>query len=241
MQLKTTKIIMSAVVLFGCFTVNAQAVEISPYASFKINYGQIKADGESGLADGSVESSSFNFDSTFNSRIAAGASLDISKNGALRVELEYSDTTASFFEYTGTIAGGGSNEEFTYKLQSKTLLLNTYFDVNTGTILTPYIGLGAGVNHASLESNFKAGNFSTPTSIVSDWLPVWNIGVGVGVQITEALTLDIGYRYTDLGKLKGQKGLYWNQAGVGVWRVGEIVAGSRFTSHEGSIGLRYNF
>jgi opacity protein-like surface antigen len=210
---------------------NAWAVDLTPYASVKAAHTSIKnKDKDLG----------FNYDKSLNSKLAVGVEADVSKAGLLRAELEYSDTSASYYTYTGTAASGGTNADASSKTENKTLLLNAYFDVKTGTVFTPYIGAGFGVNNSSLEGNFISGRYSVPVSTVSGWKPAWNIGAGVGIKIAKALTLDIGYRYSDLGMFKGKSGLYLDD-GTSVWRVAEGEAKYDLTSHEATLGVRYTF
>jgi opacity protein-like surface antigen len=223
-----TKVVLPLLAVLFCFTVvEAQAVDLTPYTSVKAAYTAIKT-------------KDFDYDKSLNSKLAVGVEADVSKAGILRAELEYSDTSASYYTYTGTVASGGTNEEASSKAENKTLLLNAYFDIKTGTVFTPYIGAGFGANNSSLEANFISGNYSVPVSTVSGWKPAWNIGAGVGIKVAKTLTLDIGYRYSDLGTFKGTTGLYYHN-GASVWRVDEREVKYALTSHEAILGVRYTF
>ena len=51
----------------------------------------------------------------------------------------------------------------------------------------------------------RGGGVTLPTSVNHPlrryrWLLAWSLMAGVGVQVTERATLDIGYRYLDMGK-----------------------------------------
>ncbi|MDR0646507.1 MAG: outer membrane beta-barrel protein [Elusimicrobiota bacterium] len=222
------KVVMPLLAVAFCLmAINARAVDLTPYASVKAAYT-------------SIQNKDFDYDKSLNSKLAVGVGADVGKEGVLRAELEYSGTSASYYTYTGTTASGGTNEEASSKTENKTLLLNAYFDIKTGTVFTPYIGAGFGINNSSLETNFISGRYSVPVSIVSGWKPAWDIGAGVGIKVAKTLTLDIGYRYSDLGTFKGRYGLYYDD-GTSVARVAEGEAKYALTSHEAVLGVRYTF
>ena len=174
---------------------------------------------------------------------AVGVSANVLEKAALRAELEYGDTSASYTEFSGRDNGDPhSNEDRAGQIDSKTLFLNFYFDIDTGTIFTPYIGAGLGVHNAALDYNFKSGRYSIPETRTSDWKFAWNVGAGVGVRVTQNLTLDLGYRYSDLGSFGMTAGLYkddYNNSST--WREKEEHFDYDLKAHEVLLGLRYTF
>jgi opacity protein-like surface antigen len=66
------------------------------------------------------------------------------------------------------------------------LMANAYYDIETGMELTPYLmgGVGATQSHYSPTGDNR-NNFA------------WQLGAGVGVDIAENTTFDLGYRYFD--------------------------------------------
>ncbi|MGL4209491.1 MAG: outer membrane protein, partial [Candidatus Adiutrix sp.] len=65
----------------------------------------------------------------------------------------------------------------------------------------------------------------------SNWNFAWNVGGGVGWYLNENLSLDLGYRYVDLGT-----------AAPGHIKVENYVTDANldYTAHELSVGLRFN-
>ena len=218
---------LAAVLCLSAVNVSAETL---PYFSLKGSHSQIKTD-------------NFDYDNALGAKWAVGASVLQESVGSLRAELEYSGVSASYFEFSGRDNGDPhSNEDRASHLDSKTLFVNMYFDVNIGTIFTPYIGAGIGVSNASADYNFQSGRYSIPESRVSDWKLGWNVGAGVGVRLTQQLTLDLGYRYTDLGHFSGMAGLYKEDyAASSTWRTQEEKLDFDLTSHEVVLGLRYTF
>ena len=68
------------------------------------------------------------------------------------------------------------------------LLGNLWYDIDTGTGFTPYVGGGLGVGYTELTSDSSDDNINA-TGLV------YQLGAGVTVAMTDSLALDLGYRY----------------------------------------------
>lgn len=222
----------SALLLAGllCLFAGTASAEVLPYVSLKASDTKVKTD-------------DFSYDSAMGAKWAVGASVWENKIGSLRTELEYSSTSASYYFYSGKDQGNEhDNEDRASQLESDSFLFNLYFDIHTGTIFTPYVGAGVGVTNASMDYNFKSGRYSIPESRFADWKMSWNVGAGVGVALTKNLTLDLGYRYSDLGHFGGHAGLYKDDyVAESTWRVDEDHRDYDLTAHEVTLGVRYTF
>lgn len=128
-------------------------------------------------------------------------------------------------------------------IDSYSLFLNAYFDVVTldlgGVSLTPYLGGGVGVaiNDTS-DVRFDTAGF-TAIELEGDTTTqfAWNAAAGLGIGVTESLTLEVGYRYVDLGRFKS--GVDARQGAT----TGEFQKGVKgdLTAHEALVALRYSF
>jgi opacity protein-like surface antigen len=91
-------------------------------------------------------------------------------------------------------------------------LFNGYVDLGTWWGITPFVGGGVGASRITI-SNF--GDFSTCinssscagfggsdafANTASQWNFAWAIHAGLAYQVTRNLTLELAYRYVDLGK-----------------------------------------
>jgi len=101
-------------------------------------------------------------------------------------------------------AGGGTNE-YTADIESWVGLANAYIDIGTWHCITPYVG--AGVGFASLSiTGYKDVN--VPNLGVaygqnnSETNFAWAAYAGFAYKVTPGLTIDLSYRYTDLGDIK---------------------------------------
>lgn len=216
--------------LLGVFFAGNVSAEVLPYMSLKASDVKTKTD-------------VFDYDSAMGAKWAVGASVWENKIGALRTELEYASASASYYEFSGKDKGNPhDNEDRASELKTDSFMWNMYFDFHTGTIFTPYIGAGIGVTNASMDYNFKSGRFSIPEARFSDWKMSWNVAAGVGVAVTKNLTLDVGYRYSDLGRFGGYAGLYKDDYQANsTWRVDEDHRDYNLTAHEVLAGIRYTF
>ncbi len=102
---------------------------------------------------------------------------------------------------------------------SMDLIASVYYDVDTGSEITPYIGVGGGV------SNVTVKQADDPKSVLA---LAFQAAAGIGYAITEDLTLTLGYRLTgamdaDFPKDKGGETL-------------KMALG-----HNVELGIRYSF
>ncbi|HJB65374.1 MAG TPA: outer membrane beta-barrel protein [Candidatus Mailhella merdavium] len=132
----------------------------------------------------------------------------------VRVELELMYQTEAKYTNAGT----------TLKDSISTVFVNGFYDFHTGTIFTPYVGLGIGT--AWVDSEGSVNGYGTGTNTESNF--AWNIGAGLGIELDYNLSFDINYRY----------------AGFGTARTGSSalgVADGSLRTHQVLAGLRYTF
>lgn len=124
------------------------------------------------------------------------------------------------------------------RFQSSTAMLNAYVDLGTYSGFTPYLGAGIGVARTVLGNyNRTMVGDVAPGGTTRTRLPggetyslAWALMAGVGYQLSDTFTLDLGYRYVNLGDVKTRG--YALAGGADVESIG---------SHEVRLGLRYAF
>ncbi|MBL8670046.1 MAG: porin family protein [Alphaproteobacteria bacterium] len=109
---------------------------------------------------------------------------------------------------------------------------------------SPY--LRAGIGLAQIEADrlrtqpggafSGSGPFSTPGGTATKF--AWSLGAGVDLKLAERITLDVGYRYLDLGKLSYDSGTL---TGPGVSEPVGRATGAELQTHTFTMGLRYRF
>lgn len=133
-------------------------------------------------------------DLDFESGYGLGASLGYTPktNNAFfnqtRFELEYYYRTNDLDE----LSAGGASSQIADDISSNSYMFNAYYDFNTGTSLSPYLGGGVGITNIELN---------VPSLAVSDEDSVfaYQLMAGVGWQPESLLNtvLHVGYRYFD--------------------------------------------
>ncbi len=214
------KTVLLAGVASALFAVNANAIEFTPYVSGKITYSDITYDGTDSWTHGSNPGSAKTDldDKVWGASIAAGTSVKVF-GGSIRTELEYNwNDTAEKSMYVKDLRANGTAE-----LESQSLFLNAYYDIDTGTKFTPYVG--GGIGYAKIE-----GSMSMPGMNISEDNTnfAWQLGAGVAYAVNKNISVDFGYRYTDMGDLTAN-----------------IYPTEKFKidvdSHELLLGVRYTF
>lgn len=94
-----------------------------------------------------------------------------------------------------------------------TVMANAYYDIDTGSDVTPYLMAGAGWAHADMSWNKTDDVFA------------WQVGAGLGFKVAECTTLDLGYRYLKPNKIDSNY----------------VPGGMKWALHNIMLGLRYNF
>ncbi len=122
------------------------------------------------------------------------------------------------------------------KIDAWSALANVYADLGDFHGIKPYVGAGAGVSYlttSSVQSSNKDTSGPNPRGD-SKWNFAWALMAGVEYPLSDRLSLDLGYRYLNLGDA----------------RTGAVSDGSNpkestrmeykdITAHEVRVGLRY--
>jgi opacity protein-like surface antigen len=136
-------------------------------------------------------------------------------------------------------AGGGGLVKGETDIRTVTAMVNAYYDVGTFSGFTPYLGAGLGwARHWSedIEHTSAAGLSGTEKSN-GDSTFAWAVGAGVSYAIEQGWAIDMGYRFTDLGKPTIGKG-WTDSAGT---NYGGSTLDEHMRSHDLTVGLRYDF
>ena len=187
-------------------------------------------------------------DNTFGGSLAIGYDFDKMFEVPVRAEIEYSIFSRAKAKQRFTEADTGLPNERMSRTQSfniQTLFVNAYWDINTGTKFTPYVGAGIGAAFIKTKGNSKGYNdlegswdidFGSKT--VTNF--AWNVGAGLGYDITDHWTVDLGYRFVGLGSVK--TGTYYEPSGAVPGTNDSVqMKSSDLRQHQVSLGVRYTF
>ena len=187
-------------------SVNAQA-EVNQYVSGKISYDFNKVNMKvAEPTDPELYREKANKE-LFGTHVAFGV-----LGGYVRGELELNnsrDIKRNYFEADGV------NH---FRLYKHSVMANAYFDYLTCTPWTPYVGAGIG------SAYLKADDGEQAKSVYN---LAWQVMAGLTYDINSHWTLDAGYRYADLGRIRKNSG--------------DSVAKLTARDHEIMLGVRYTF
>jgi opacity protein-like surface antigen len=121
------------------------------------------------------------------------------------------DCTAGGLAGIGSCGGGGvitRNNIWSGRIKSSVFMANAYLDVNLGCDflcgLIPYVGGGVGVarNTVSGVIDFDPSDLGGGGAAAekTTWNLAWALQAGVAYDVSDNLTMEIGYRYLDLGE-----------------------------------------
>jgi opacity protein-like surface antigen len=223
-----------ALAAIAALTLPAAALEVKPYISNKISYSNVrtgdltiyKANGDT-MTEGSDEN-----DSIFGDKLAVGFSVPVEAiRGAIRAEIEAGfNSNAEIKPYDLAYP----TEKINIKIQSKTYVLNAYYDINTGSAFVPYVGFGLGFANIHASPDYNNGPYSYGGSAKLNQF-IWNAGLGTGYVLNDHITFDLGYRYTNMGTINGY--VKYTQSGV----LNNQEIGGKLAAHEVLLGVRYTF
>ncbi len=186
-------------------SVNAQA-EVNQYVSGKISYDFNKVNMKvAEPTDPELYREKANKE-LFGTHVAYGV-----QAGYVRGELELNnsrDIKRNYFD-----------ELDHFRLYKHSVMANAYFDYLTCTPWTPYVGAGIG------SAYLKADDGNEAKSVYN---LAWQVMAGLTYDINSHWTLDAGYRYADLGRIR-------KNSGEG--HVAKLTA----RDHEIMLGVRYTF
>jgi opacity protein-like surface antigen len=169
----------------------------------------------------------------------------------LRADLAVSYRFNMNYEGNANFLAVGVNQPVSAKADSVTGMVNLFVDVNgllAGRKLwrfQPYVGGGVGLSYNRIgqmtfrfPDNPGAHKVSvTPSGDRKDF--AFMLAVGTGIVLTERLSLDLAYRYFDLGRVETTPGnMFMDVIPQGI-AVNNIE--TRLRTHGLAVGLRYHF
>lgn len=169
----------------------------------------------------------------------------------LRTDLSFAYRFHMDYEGNANFLSVGTNQPVSAKADSFSGMVNLFVDINgiPGVKklwrFQPYAGGGIGLSYNRIgqmtflfPDNAGAHKVSvTPSGDRKDF--AFMLAVGTGIVLTRQLTMDIAYRYADLGRVGTSPGnMYMNTLPAGI-AVSDIE--TRLRSHGLTVGLRYHF
>ena len=145
-----------------------------------------------------------------------------------------------------TFSGGQGVDNYFGSKSEWVFMANAYVDLGTWWSLTPYVGAGVGMANIKISDFRDVGftytlpgptlnNSTAYADDASKWNFAWAVHAGLTYKVTQAMSIDLGYRYIDMGS--GTTG------GTRAFD-GSFVNGGPFTfrhisSHDFKLGVRW--
>jgi opacity protein-like surface antigen len=131
-------------------------------------------------------------------------------NNWLRADVtgEYRGNSQFFGKDVLTFPGGFNTDTYHGTKNEWVVLANAYVDLGTWWCMTPFIGAGVGgarvsINNFTDQSITNAGLGAQPGLAfgdnVSKWNFAWALHAGVAYKVTPNFTVELAYRYLDMG------------------------------------------
>ncbi len=168
--------------------------ELFQFNDFEVNHKDIKSSPFVGVGIGYEFNSWLRFDVTGEYR---GKSLFIAQD-------RYPGGNGTFSRASNSTDGTflpGTNE-YTADIESWVGLANAYIDLGTYMCVTPYIGGGIGMASVSVQGLKDVNVPNLGVAYATDNTETnfaWAVYGGLAYDVNPSLTLDLSYRYTDLG------------------------------------------
>lgn len=217
------KLFLSSLAVLASASV-ASAADIRPYAG--VNFGYEHAAYNDVAYHDTFTSEDFVYSEKghvgnvmgdgFTTGAAAGLEYRACDVLGLRGEVEYMYSRIN--NATLKTTDGDITEKIAFDSNTHALLLNVYTDFHNTTAFTPYLtaGLGWGWSDVREDSN----DTEDGSLRIKDNGLAWQVGAGVSYSVTDALNLDLGYRFVKLADIEDKSseveddGIYYSKMTV---------------------------
>ena len=243
------KKILLTTVAVAAFATGASAMEAGKmYMKANVGYNMSSPSLDSKLADGKTgglfqNTKSSNRLKGFAGDIGFGYALSDSVRTDLTLSLSQGKKTLKDVKLSSNIGDVNNTNPAKVKLTEKKigLMANAYYDFHNSSEFTPYVMAGVGLNRGTLEANINGDNGASTAVAKSATIKsknltsfAYNVGVGVGYEMTKDIYLDAGY------KLSGSTGSYKFKEDIANFKAKDKL-GSPKIQHTLSAGVRFAF
>lgn len=197
---------------------NAASVRLNQYVSGKASYDwnrvKVKDNVNSDLKSKRLS------DETLGYHLAYGL-----QAGFIRGELEFNNSEPLKFKSNNSAA------DLKMKIYKHSFMANAYFDFLNCTSWTPYIGAGLGTSYLKAKRFVYADGAKAKNFDKSVYTLGWQVMAGVAYKINSNWSVDAGYRYADLGRIRKHE----------VFGANSTTAKIKVREHSALLGIRYTF
>jgi opacity protein-like surface antigen len=213
----------------------APMVAPEPRLYFRVDGGYATHDAPVMVEDGIYDLTGTDIDNTWT--IGGGVGMYFSRNVRADITVDHrftADAQGNLSDHQATLVGVRR-----FGMSSTVALANFYYDFDTRSRFTPYVGFGLGF----VRHNVKAGTVEDPCGLCTGTIDANSsthvagaLMAGFSVALRDRLALDAGYRFLYLGET--------STGAVRFTGTGDTVAKDptieNIHAHEFRMGLRYN-
>jgi opacity protein-like surface antigen len=107
------------------------------------------------------------------------------------------------YEVDRGFSTSGVTANFKGDVSALTGMANVYVDVAKMGMFTPYVGGGIGFSRNKVDDVAVLTNAGVNGTLQGDTETsfAWQLSAGVGIEVAPKWTIDVGYRYMDMGEL----------------------------------------
>lgn len=149
----------------------------------------------------------------------------------------------------GVLPGGvgSADDRYTASKSEWTFLFNGYVDLGTWWSITPFIGAGVGASRNTISNfgdfsacinsnNCGLGGSDAFAGTASKWNFAWALHAGIAYQIWRNATIELAYRYIDLGNAHSGDVIAFD----GTNNFNNPMEFHHLTSQDVKLGVRFN-
>ena len=225
--MKQTLVLLTTALLGVSF--QAQAVTVKEYVAVRGGYAATKHQ-----TSEHYEEVLKPVKNDWNSKAGIGSVAYGLKAGYLRAELEGNATSTT--KETKRFYTEGSDVKTTARINTASVMFNSYLELPVDFPVRPYISAGVGMAHIKGKFKNQEGQYLDNSKVSGNHL-AWQIGAGLACEITPEWAVDIGYRVMDYGTISKKIVDYEN--GYEKNYLGKLRLDAKiYTAY---IGARYSF
>jgi len=131
-------------------------------------------------------------------------------------------------------------DNYTAKKSEWLAMVNGYIDLGSWHGISPFVGAGVGAANVKISDFTDVGVTVDSVAFGADhdeWNFAWAVHAGVGWEITPAFTVELAYRYLDMGDAESGDLVTYD----GINNVDNPMIFEDITSHDIKLGARYAF
>lgn len=205
------------------FASQQSSKEYTPYIQGKFFVVDLSGDGDNEYWNTSEEIS-YDVEYEKGEGFAISGGIKLKSNIRFDVELSHYQADISEISFTSSISGPGFVPKTSGSTTITSIMGNAYYNLDTKTFLSPYIGAGMGISHVDFDGDTNSGIAS-----ISGDAFAYQVMVGLDARITDHIEANLEYRHFRTSDLSVEDdGYYYN--------VSLNLQANNF-----GVGLRYNF